>query len=46
MFTVYKPNILSITIGGNREIIHDVTSVKYKKENEIFSYISLHVFQD
>ena len=31
---------LSSTIGGNREIdqIHDVTSVKYYKEIEIFSH--------
>ena len=33
-----EANRLSSTIGGNQEIIHDVTSVKYNKENEIFSH--------
>jgi len=32
-------NRLSSTISGNREtILHDVTSVKYNMENEIFSH--------
>ena len=33
-----EANRLSSTIGSNKEIIHDVTSVKYNKENEIFSH--------
>ena len=52
-FTVYIKYALADTnrllraIGGNRKglIIHDVSSVKYNKENEIFSH-SLTCFQD
>ena len=40
-FDFKEPNRLRKTIGGNRQngpIIHDVTSVKYNKENDIFSH--------